>query len=76
MAAARNGNIYIEFYSSNNNIHRFLQLFSMLMSFIETIKYKTDPCVIRRSIKVILRKVHFFYKIINLGMCRRSPKKR
>ena len=50
MAAARNGNIYIEFYSSNNNVRRFLQLFSVLMLFIETINYKTGPCVIRRSI--------------------------
>ena len=41
MAAARNGNIYIEFYSSNNNVRRFLQLFSVLMLFIETINYNT-----------------------------------
>ena len=62
MAAARNGNIYIEFYSSNNNVRRFLQLFSVLMLFIETINYKTGPCIIRRSIKMILKKVHFFSK--------------
>ena len=62
MAAARNGNMYIEFYSSNNNVRQFLQLFSVLMLFIETINYKTGPCVIRRSIKMILKKVHFFSK--------------
>ena len=62
MAAARNGNIYIEFYSSNNNVRRFLQLFSVLMLFIETINYKIGPCVILRSIKMILKKVHFFSK--------------
>ena len=62
MAAARNGNIYIEFYSSNNNVRQFLQLFSVLMLFNETINYKTGPCVIRRSIKMILKKVHFFSK--------------
>ena len=62
MAAARNGNIYIESYSSNNNVRRFLQLFGVLMLFIETINYKTGPCVIRRSIKMILKKIHFFSK--------------
>ena len=62
MAAARNGNIYIEFYSSNNNVRRFLQLFSVLMLFIETINYKTGPCVICRSVKMIMKKVHFFSK--------------
>ena len=62
MAAAQNGNIYIEFYNSNNNVRRFLQLFSVLMLFIETIKYKTGPYVICRSMKMILKKVHFFSK--------------
>ena len=62
MAAAQNGNIYIEFYSSNNNVRQFLQLFSVLMLFNETINYKTGPCVIRRSIKMILNNVHFFSK--------------
>ena len=62
MAAARNGNLYIEFYSSNNNVRRFLQLFSVLMIFIETINYKTGRCVIHRSVKMILKKVHFFSK--------------
>ena len=62
MAAARNGNMYIEFYSSNNNVRQFLQLFSVLMLFDETINYKTGPCVICRSIKMILKKVHFFSK--------------
>ena len=61
MAAARNGNIYIEFYSSNNNVRQFLQLFSVLMLSNET-NYKTGPCVIRRSIKMILKNVHFFSK--------------
>ena len=62
MAAAPNGNIYIEFYSSNNNVHRFLQLFSILMLFIETINYKTGPCVIRNSVKMILKRYTFFSK--------------
>ena len=61
MASARNGNIYTEFYSSNNNVRRFLHLFSVLMLFIET-NYKTGPCVIHRSLKMILKKVHFFSK--------------
>ena len=43
MATARNGNIYIEFYSSNNNVRQFLQLFSVLMLFNETINYKNRP---------------------------------
>ena len=73
MAAAQNGNIYIKFYSSNNNVRRFLQLFSVLMLFIETINYKTGPCVIRRSIKMILKKYTFSLNV-DLGTCRRSPK--
>ena len=56
------GNLYIEFYNSNNNVCRFLQLFNILMLFIETINYKTGPCVICRSMITILKKGTFFDK--------------
>ena len=67
------GNTYIEFYKSNNNVCQFLQLFNILMLFIETINYKTGPCVIRRSINDF-ENMALFSINVDLGTCRQSPK--
>ena len=50
-------------YTSNFTAQTTMYVdFYNCLVFIETINYKTGPCVIRRSINMILKKVHFFSK--------------